>query len=97
MKRALIGAAIGSVLARKSGTVVSMGGEPVGLARANFKDRIAAMQMRGTIRTCEKNARREYNRIERKRLDGMAESMAHKAMDAVENRVFALCDQTNPL
>jgi hypothetical protein len=27
----------------------------------------------------------------------MAESMAHKAMDAVENRVFALYDQTNPL
>jgi hypothetical protein len=63
MKRALIGAAIGSVLARKSGTVVSMGGEPVGLARADFKDRIAAMQMRGTIRTCVKNARREYNRM----------------------------------
>jgi hypothetical protein len=67
------------------------------LPRASFKDRIAAMQMRGTIQTCIKNARREYNRIERKRLGGMAESMAHKAMDAVENRVFALYDQTNPL
>jgi hypothetical protein len=52
-----------------------------GVRRATFKDRIAAMQMRGTIKTCVKNARREYNRLQRKQLDAMLDEMMPKASD----------------
>jgi hypothetical protein len=78
MKRALISVAIGNVLAQKGGTVAAMGGEVVGMARADFKDRIAAMQMRGTIRTCVKNARREFNRTARSNSRAVEEMMADR-------------------